>query len=164
MRAATLIQLLLYSPEISDRVKLSQFVFKLKAQPFCHEADKQLRTWTDLKAAFLTTFGKTRVDFNIGGESSGLLASEDPVAFVYQVLNVVNTTSPNATEAEKVNRLFAELLIHMKPGIVRNPPQTVRSFTGRLRDLSREAAYVRTSMLQAGVAPELAYLGAIAPN
>ena len=120
-----------------------------------HESNKHLHNWADLKADFLNTFLKTRVDFDIVGQSSRLLASEDPVVFVFQVLNVVNTTSPNATEAEKVNRLFAELPIHMKPGFVRSPPQSVRSFTERMRDLSREAAYVRTSMLQAGLIPEL---------
>ena len=73
-----------------------------------HEANKHLQTWDALKTDFLTTFGKTGVDFDIAGKSSRLLASEDPVAFVIKVLNVVSTISPNATEVEKVNRLFTD--------------------------------------------------------
>lgn len=44
------------------------------------EANVSVNVWTDIKARFLKTLGKTRFELQFTGESGKMLASEDPLS------------------------------------------------------------------------------------
>lgn len=63
-----------------------------------------------------------------------MMAAEDPLSYVFHVLNYVSSTNPATSESDKVNRLFDGLPTSLKSAFVRDPPKTVQEFTDRLKD------------------------------
>jgi hypothetical protein len=66
----------------------------------------KLLIWPALRDSFRETFGKSKVDFDIAGETGRMLVSEDPISYIYRILSYVKSTNPNATQEDKVARLF----------------------------------------------------------
>lgn len=105
----------------------------------CHEANRSITDWSDLKKRFLDMFGKSKVDFDLEGESGKMLASEDPLSYVFHVISYLQATSRAASESDKVTRLFDGLPANLKSTFVRNSSTTVQEFTDRSETWHKKA-------------------------
>ena len=94
------------------------------------------------KTSFLKAFGKNLFDLDLQGLSLKYSPSEDPLAYAFEILDYVMLANPQATELEKVQRLFDKLPVAMKSFFIRHPPKSVQDFLERLKDVSREQQYV----------------------
>lgn len=74
-----------------------------KNSPKWLKANPSLTARGKPKARLLETFGKTRFELDLAGESAKLLASGDLLGYTFHVLNHIISISPNATE--KKNRI-----------------------------------------------------------
>lgn len=113
---------------------------------------EQRQRLVDMRDAFKEEFGKSQVDFDLAGESGRMLLAQDPRPHVYHVLSY----NPQATEQEKLLRLFDGLPVHLKKYFVRDRPQTIDEFTERIKDVKREQMYERKAVLQ-NVASSVAF-------
>ena len=111
------------------------------------DANKAL-LWPDLKISFARTFGKSKIDNDIAGETGKMFVSEDPLSYVYHQLSYLSSTNPGATEGDKVSRLFDGLPAYLKGNFIENPPQTVQAFTDRLKDVQRKQAYNQKALIE----------------
>lgn len=57
--------------------------------------------WATTERDFLKPYGKNFIDLDIACESTRVLASEDPLRHVFNILKCLRTTNSNATEADK---------------------------------------------------------------
>lgn len=105
--------------------------------------------WDDLKAEFLKIFGKTRFELDLAGENGKMLASEDPLSYVFHMLSYMQVINPGASELEKTNRLIDGLPWGLKSYFVRDTPKTVHEFTEHLKAFAVEHAYNQSALSQA---------------
>lgn len=70
-----------------------------------------------------------------------MLASEDPLSYIFHILSYVTITSPAATELEKTNRLIDGLPRALRSYFARGTPDTGQAFTDRLKSVAVEHAY-----------------------
>ena len=112
-----------------------------------HEANKaNFASFSDLKKEFLSTFGKNIFDLDLQGYTRRHAAQEDPLAYVFETLEFIRMSNPQASDIEKVQRLFDGLPASLKAEFVRNGPQNVADFTKRLKDVLREKQYAAKAL------------------
>jgi hypothetical protein len=115
-----------------------------------HEANKsRFTTWNIFREEFIKAFGKNLFDLDLLGLSRHFAASENPLGYVFEVLDYVLLCNPQATELERVQRLFDGLPMHLKGAFVREPPTTTQAFIERLKDVSREQRYNEKALISA---------------
>ena len=93
-------------------------------------------------------FGKKKADLDLAGESLRVAANENPLAYVYNVLNYLKVTRPNATEPEKVDKLYDYLPLALKAEFVNNVSQSVAAFAEKLKNINRKLAFRQAAFLQ----------------
>ena len=98
----------------------------------------QFVNWAGIKSEFTKTFGKSFVDNDLTGRAAGMFVAEKPLDYVFQTLGYLQSTRPNASEAEKSDILFQGLPVYLKARFSSNRPRTVREFMDRMPDVSRE--------------------------
>lgn len=87
-----------------------------------HDHNKGIKTWNEMKQKFLSTFGKSRVDLDLQGESRKNQVAENPLSYVFTCLEYLEVSNPDATEETKVNALFDGLPNYLKAAFVRDLP------------------------------------------
>ena len=94
----------------------------------------------NLKDEFLKTFGKSWIDYDLQDKSK-LTVIEDPLGYVFHMLQFLKETTPGANEQSQINHLFSNLPMQIKRNMVLNMPRTVNEFIDQLKNFERESKY-----------------------
>lgn len=86
-----------------------------------------------MKKTLTEALCKSLVGYNIQNQKSKMELSEDAMVHVMKVIRMFDVLSPNATEREKVNRLFDGLPACLKIHFITNTPAIV-GFLKPLKD------------------------------
>lgn len=78
-----------------------------------------------------------------------MLASEDPLGYVFHVLSYVAVANLNASNVEKTKCLIDGLPRALKAYFVRDMPQTVHAFIERPKSVAVEHAYEQSTAIEA---------------
>lgn len=83
------------------------------------------------KAKVSQNFGKTWFELDLAGESGEMLASEDPLRYVFHMLSYMHVTNPTASELKETNRHVDGLPRFFKSYFVCDASKAVHDFTER---------------------------------
>ena len=100
-----------------------------------------------LKQEFLKTFGKSWIDYDLKDKFK-LTVIDDPMGYVFHMLQFLNETTPGGNEQSQINHLFSNLPIQIKRRMVVNMPKTIAEFIEQLKDFVRENKYTELSKFE----------------
>ena len=117
------------------------------------ECCRHVADWVTVKREFLKVFGKSFADYDIAGYTLRMTAIDQPLDHVFRSLSYLQSTRPDASEAEKLDFLFQSLHPLLKARLVTNRPSSIPLFIERIRDASRELQYQQQAFMPSQFTP-----------